>query len=342
LCLEDHVFQAFPFPAVMPAPTNSLRFPYERVLLQRTKLAYVHLGHMLTDAKRDRAARVFGYVAIWLPEELVILYLQEGEVVNATRTMTTARSEAAAIGEALAAVPHEAELGEICFHECADEQLACMFQTLTTPPEAWPAELDPTDRAALFPYLMSTTFDGTVEVRSGGLVNYLVVRDGEVERAFLWGRTTADPAEAIEKLFADSRGAPMTVRRWAIPPALPVQASPGLIRGYRELANSLVKRLIAAGQESAPVIAEQARVKLVSTHTALEHFTIGERPMRDPSEDVELVTTAIAVWMSELIWAAMDQAEQTPEQLLGEVTRERRHMFQSAGFFDRLPWAVEW
>ena len=326
----------------MPAPTNSLRFPYERVLLQRTKLAYVHLGHMLTDAKRDRGARVFGYVAIWLPEELVILYLQEGEVVNATRTVTTARSEAAAIGEALAAVPHEAELGEICFHECADEQLACMFQTLTTPPEAWPTELDPTDRAALFPYLMSTTFDGTVEVRSGGHVNYLIVRDGEVERAFLLGRTSADQGDGVEKLFADPRVSAMTVRRWPIPPALPVQASPGLIRGYRELANSLVKRLVAAGQESAPVIAEQARVKLVSTHTALEHFTIGERPMRDPSEDVELVTTAIAVWMSELIWAAMDQGEQTPEELLSEVTRERRHMFQSAGFFERLPWAVEW
>jgi len=38
----------------------------------------------------------------------------------------------------------------------------------------------------------------------------------------------------------------------------------------------------------------------------------------------------------------MDQGKQTPEQLLAEVTRERRHMFQSAGFFDRLPWTVEW
>jgi hypothetical protein len=341
LCLEDSLFQAFPFPAFMPGPTNSLRFPYERVLLQRTKLAYVHLRHLLTDAKRDRSARVFGYVAIWLPDELVILYLQEGEVVNATRT-NAEKSEPAAIGEALTAVPQEAELGEICFHECADEQLACMFQSLTTPSEPWPAEVSPTEKAALFPYLMSTTFDGTVEVRSGGLVNYLIVRDGEVERAFVWGRTTVTPDEGVEKLFSDQRGGQIAVRRWPVSPALPVQASPGLIRGYRELANTLVKRLIASGQESAPVIAEQARRKLVADHPALEHFTIGDRPMRDPSEDVELVTTAIAVWMSELIWAAMDQGEQTPEQLLGEVTRERRHMFQSAGFFDRLPWAVEW
>ena len=325
----------------MPAPTASLRFPYDRVLLQRTKLAYVHLSHLLTDAKRDRSARVFGYVAIWLPEELVVLYLQEGEVVNATR-LTGERREAMAIVEALALIPHEPELGEVCFHECSDEQLACMFVALTTPAEPWPSELNPADRAALFPYLMSTTFDGTIEISIGGLLNYLIVRDGEVERAFVYGRSSVTPDEAVARLFSDPRGAPLVVKRWHVPPALPVQASPGLIRAYRELAVSLVRRLAANGQESAPLLAEQARQKLIPLHSALEHFTVGERPMRDPSEDAELVTTAIAVWLSELIWAGMDQGELTPQRLLADVTRERRHLFQSAGFFDRLPWEVEW
>ena len=325
----------------MPAPLASLRFPYDRILLQRTKLAYVHLPHLLTDAKRDRTARVFGYVAIWLPEELVVLYLQEGEVANATR-MTPERREAAAIGEALAAIPAEPELGEICFHECSDEQLACMFASLTTPPEPWPAELNPSDPAALFPYLMSTTFDGTVQVSIGGVMNYLIVRDGEVERAFLYGQSPATPEDAIDKLFAEPRAPGMSVRRWPVPPALPVQASPGLIRAYRELAVSVVRALAANGQESAPLLAEQARQKLVPTHSALEHFTVGERPMRDPSEDAELVTTAIAVWISELIWAGTDHGRLTPEKLVADVTRERRHLFQSAGFFEHLPWAIEW
>ena len=325
----------------MPAPISSLRFPYDRILLHRTKLAYVHLPHLLTDAKRDRSARVFGYVAIWLPEELIILYLQEGEVVNATRT-TVERRGAAAIAEALAAIPAEAELGEICFHECADEQLACMFASLTTPPEPWPSELNPTDRAALFPFLMSTTFDGMVQVSVGGVLNYLIVRDGEVERTFVYGQPALTPDEAIERLFTDPRAGALSVRRWPVPPALPVQASPGLIRAYRELAVNVVRQLAANGQESAPLLAEQARHKLIPTHTALEHFTIGERPMRDPSEDAELVTAAIAAWISELIWAGMDHGRLTPEQLLGDVTRERRHLFQSAGFFDRLPWVIEW
>jgi len=51
----------------MPLATG-LRFPYSRILLPRTRLAYIHLANLLTDAKRDRAARISGYVAISLPE----------------------------------------------------------------------------------------------------------------------------------------------------------------------------------------------------------------------------------------------------------------------------------
>ena len=67
----------------MPANVAGLRYPHTRVLLPRTRLAYVHLRNLLTDAKRDRAARVSGYVAIWLPDEFLVLYLQRGELVNA-------------------------------------------------------------------------------------------------------------------------------------------------------------------------------------------------------------------------------------------------------------------
>ncbi|MBI1809253.1 MAG: hypothetical protein HYR75_05085, partial [Gemmatimonadetes bacterium] len=95
----------------MPLPAATLRFPHERVLLHRTRLAYVHLGNLLTDAKRDRAARVYGYVAVWLPEELLLLYLQGGEVVNATSTPDGAAFHPLAIAEALAKVPNAAEIG---------------------------------------------------------------------------------------------------------------------------------------------------------------------------------------------------------------------------------------
>src|SRR5438105_15653002 len=114
----------------MPLST-ALRFPFSRVLLPRTRLAYIHLRNLLTDAKRDRAARISGYVAISLPDELVILYLLRGEVANAT--VRDARgSVAVAIATAIDKVPHEPEYGEIYFHEADAEQLACMFAAEST------------------------------------------------------------------------------------------------------------------------------------------------------------------------------------------------------------------
>src|SRR5215211_3249642 len=110
----------------------ALRFPHSRVLLPRTRLAYIHLRNLLTDAKRDRAARISGYVAISLADELVTLYLLRGEVVNATvRDVRGAR--ALAITSAIEKVPQEPEFGEICFHEADLEQLACMFVSQSTP-----------------------------------------------------------------------------------------------------------------------------------------------------------------------------------------------------------------
>src|SRR6188768_1656301 len=112
----------------MPATVAGLRYPHTRVLLPRTRLAYVHLRNLLSDAKRDRSARVSGYVAIWLPEEFLVLYLQNGELVNAC-CHDGKQFGAIAISQALEKVPSEPEYGEICFHEAADEQLSCMYAT---------------------------------------------------------------------------------------------------------------------------------------------------------------------------------------------------------------------
>src|SRR5918996_3998465 len=102
----------------MASPAG-LRFPFARVLLPRTRLAYIHLRNLLTDAKRDRAARISGYVAIWLPEEFVMLFMHDGEVVNASMREKGV-SSVIAIAKALEMVPHEPEYGEICFHEAEE------------------------------------------------------------------------------------------------------------------------------------------------------------------------------------------------------------------------------
>ena len=49
-----------PFLPAMPSTVAGLRYPHTRVLLPRTRLAYVHLRNLLTDAKRDRSRARLG------------------------------------------------------------------------------------------------------------------------------------------------------------------------------------------------------------------------------------------------------------------------------------------
>lgn len=317
-----------------------LRFPHSRVLLPRTRLAYVHLRNLLTDAKRDRAARVSGYVAVWLPDEFVVLYLQRGEVVNAT-ILDRGGSRAIAISSAIERIPAEPEYGEICFHEADNDQLASMFAAQTQPADPWPGDLAVSDPAVLFPFLMSVLFDGVLEIVSEDTVNYLLFRAGAVDRAFLSIPATGSIVERVARLFAPgSRISEGRFRRWHAVEALPVQAPPALVQAYRELSTSLVQRLIHDGRDGALAIAEQARQNLAKKYPELESFTIGVRPTREPVCDTARLTAAVASWLSELMWAAADHDAAPPEEVLKSLTWERRHMFQSAGFYEKMPWKV--
>ena len=331
----------------MPAHAIAgLRFPHERILLGRTKLAYVHLRNLLTDAKRDRSARVFGYVAIWLPDGIIVLYLQEGEVVNATHSVDGDTWNAMAIAEAIAHIPPEPELGDICFHEADDEQLACMWESQHAPTEPWPAELEINDPRTLFPYLRATTWDGMIEITKDAARHYLIFRDGSVVRTFLADDSEGPVPARVLKLFDPSpRGGKVRARRWNVPPALPVQAPPALIGAYRDLVRKLVEHLEARGSGGARELAESARGMLVERHPVLMYFPLAVRgqtpvPTRDPVVTQDMLTPAIAAWVGEVLMAASDYGSSSPESVLAELTRERRHMLQSAGFYELLPWTV--
>src|ERR1035437_150462 len=328
----------------MPLPAATLHYPHDRVLIARTRLAYVHLRNLLTDAKRDRTAKVYGYVAVWLPEELLLLYLQEGEVVNATATHDGVQFRELSIAEAIAMVPSAAEFGEICFHEADDEQLATMYWSQVLEPVAWPAELNVHDRAALLAFLNATMHDGVVEVRADdGGVSYGIVRNGEIVRGFFAQPGSEDAEGRVAgRLGEDRASGRKGTRLWPVPSPLPVQASPAMIQAYRGLMAAMVKRLVEGGADGAPAAAEQARLLLVERHPCLERLSLKHPHPRDPVTETPALSAAIGAWISELLWAVVPPDGTTPEALIAELAYDRRHMFQSAGLFEALPWKVEW
>lgn len=326
----------------MPPLRDAIRYPAKRVLLQRTRLAYVHLRNLLTDAKRDRSARVSGYVAVWMPEELLVLFLEEGEVVTATSSADGRRFAPIAISEAIGRVPTAAEYGSICFHETTDEQLDLMYATQTGEPLAFPRELTLTDPVAVLAYLDATLHDGVLEVSADGSVNYVAIVGGKPARGYFVDPRPGDITVHLRTLLEGRvLAAPPTVRLWATAPELPAQASPALIQAYRELVGALSARLRESGKTSADEVTEGARRALVARHPMLERFSPALPTVKDPVTDAATLTKAIAAWTSDILWAACPDST-TPEQVLYDLTVSRRHVFQAAGLFDALPWKLTW
>jgi hypothetical protein len=326
----------------MPLNRDAIRYPAKRVLLQRTRLAYVHLRNLLTDAKRDRAARVSGYVAVWMPEELLVIYLEEGEVVNATSSSDGVSFHAVAISEAIGRVPASAEYGSVCFHEATNEQLDLMFAGQTGAPIPWPRELTPTDADALLAYLYATMHDGAIEVVADGCVNYVAIEGGKPARGYFVDPRPGDVVGHLRAVIDEqAHAAAPVVRLWGAPDALPAQASPALIQAYRELLGALAARLRLEGKASADDVTEGARRSLVAHHPMLDRFSPAHPTLRDPVTDADALTKAIAAWIADILWAAAPE-KVSPEDILRDLTASRRHMFQSAGLYDALPWKLSW
>lgn len=326
----------------MALTRDALRYPAKRVLLQRTRLAYVHLRNLLTDAKRDRSARVYGYVAVWLPEELITLFLEEGEVVTATSSPDGEKFHAIAISDAIGRVPTAAEYGSICFHEATDEQLDLMYHTQTGAPLPWPRELKLGDADALLAYLYATMHDGALELRVDGSVHYLMVSSGSPVRGYFSDSRPGDHVAHLKALLAPSGGAAAPlVRLWPRADALPAQASPALIQAYRELIVALIAKLKSAGHATPADVVESVRRTHAPKHHVLEKFSPALPNVRDPVTDTAQLTKAVGAWVTDALMLASSSGV-VPEPAIKELTAARRHMFQAAGFFDALPWKPKW
>jgi hypothetical protein len=325
----------------MPASAATLRYPHGRVLLARTKLAYVHLRNLLTDAKRDRTARVAGYVAIWLPDELIVLFLRDGEVVNAARS-TQRGAEAVAIATALARVPAEPEFGEIAFYEAPVELLVCMYHTMLHAPEPWPPEFTAGDPRVLFPHLRDARFDGVIEVVNRDTANYLVFRDGLIEQTYVADDNGAGRTEQLARIFGPPSPHSRTqVRAWPGPLDMPAQAPAALVAAYRDLIERLYSELGSYGVPVPSAVGERVRDALIGRHPALRRFAAGAKT-EDPSDSADDVTAAVAAWVTDTIREALDGDEDAARSVAQAAARERRHTLHASGFLSALPWELEW
>lgn len=320
-------------------------FPHDAAFLPRTKLAYVNLAGILSDGKRDRSARVSGYVAIQLGERCLLVFLRNGEPFNAARLGPEGRAQAA-LSEVIRTCATESERGEggqIGYYGASEGQLQAMLSTLANPPVADGGGVDPSRPERLFPQLRERRFGGVVELCDRGRFHYLRFEDGAFRAAWFCGR---DPAVAVGdfvKGVFDRAGEHLRVSLHPLLPDLPVQAGPGLVDLFRRIIGGTLRDLTPVlGRETSLATLRRAQALAAMGHPAVAAYevTAEGRISGDPVATPEALTDGVAAWLTEALITASDHHGIDPAAIVERVARDSRFVLSELGFFSRLPWAL--
>ncbi|HEU0014848.1 MAG TPA: hypothetical protein VFQ45_14270 [Longimicrobium sp.] len=319
-------------------------FPCETAFLPRTKLSYVNLPGILADGKRDRQARVSGYVAVQLGERCFLVFLRGGEPFFAAK-ITAERRGPAALSEVLRLAATESERGEggqIGYYGAPDEQLLAMLSTLVGEPVPWadPADAGAPDR--LFPALRAREFSGVLELSSRGHFHYLQFEGGAFRTGWFAGRDGAMPLpEFMRSLFGSGDAVGATL--YPMLPQMPVQAGPGFVDLYRRMIGGTLREIaLATGRETALAMMQRGQGLAALEHPVVASFDITPegRVAGDPVASPDGLTEAVAAWLTEALISASDHHGVDPAAVIEKVGRDSRFVLQEHGFFARLPWAL--
>ena len=321
-----------------------LVFPADRALVARTRSAYIHLDNLIAYSKRDRDGKVHAYLACYRPDETLLLFFQNGDVVNAT-VMTPVGRYPVAIADAMKHLKAEPERSEIAFCTASLEQLASMYSTCTQP--AQDLGLDPTSPKTVFDNVLAKKWTGLLELISNGRVSYLTVKDGKYAGGLFSEQKPSEDAKAyLSRMFTSKHPEPnprVTVQAFNRLETLPHQATPALVQIFRNYIWDLVDLGEKEMPNDAARRADKIRLKLTVKHDSLKGVG-GARGCTnaDPIAEPATLAEAVAIWTKEFLGELDMIHPGIAPRLLKEATRAQRFQLDAVDFFDRLPWKIEW
>jgi hypothetical protein len=327
-----------------PVRLTDLRFPGGRVLIHRTRLAYIHVDNVLNFAKFDRDGRVDAYLAAYLPDEVVLVFFRSGRVVTAVALRQRDRS-ALPIPKAVQEMQRELERSEVVFAEAPPELLTWMYWAGVAPVQPFP--VDQRDPANVFAQLRRDGFSGIVEFIVDGRVCYIQMTAGKFAAGYFAEKpddvSVSDWIERLLQPHADGARPTVVVGTFDVGTGLPEQASLGLLEAAREVFWLLAEHAEREAPEAGLKRALKLRDEVVLVHPPLAAVSVPrEQSLAGDVMTPEEVTTGLAMWTRQLLEQLEVVAPGAAPDVLRAATKDHRFLLQRAGFYGQLPWTVTW
>ena len=323
---------------------SDVAFPASDTLLARTRLIYLHLDNLISFAKRDRDGKVDAYFLGYLPDELILLFFQAGELVTAAGIGAGQRT-VLPIAEAVRRLKADPERAEAAYCAAPMAQLEWMYQACAAPAEPW--VVDSKHPELIFPRVVEESLTGGLEIISNGRVNYLQFERGKFSGGYFYARpeTVSLPAY-IEGIFQpDADGVRPALSVSGIPPiaGLPAQALPSQIRMYRELFIRISEAIEAESPGDGLRRVDRVTGRLAPLRQSLAHLlpSNGGDPSMVATPAADL-TADLAAWTGALLTEIEVVSPGAGPRILQTATREQRHLLHAAGFYSHFPWSLTW
>ena len=323
---------------------SDVAFPAADTLVARSRLIYLHLDNLLSFAKRDRDGKVDAYFLGYLPDELILLFFQKGDLVTAAGIGAGQRT-VLPLAEAVRRLKSDPERGEGVYCTAPLAQLELMYQACAAPAEPWVVDSKHPER--IFPRVVEESLTGALELISNGRVNYLQFAQGKFCGGYFYARPESMPLPAyVEGIFQPGPdGVQPALSVSGVPPTvgLPAQVLPSQVRMYRELylrlSNAIETELPGDGLRRV----DRVTARLLPVRAALSHIlpSNGSDPAMVATPAAE-ITADLAAWMGALLTEVEVVSPGAGPRILQATTREQRHLLQAAGFYAHFPWSLTW
>jgi hypothetical protein len=327
-----------------PVRLTDLRFPGGRVLIHRTRLAYIHVDNVLNFAKFDRDGRVDAYLAAYLPDQVVLVFFRDGHVVTAV-TLRQRQRSALPIGRAVQEMRAAVERSEVYFAEASPQLLTWMYWAGVAPLQ--PLPVDQRNPSDVFTRLQEDGFSGIVEFIVDGRVNYIQLSGGRFASGYFAEKPDDVPVSSwIESLLRphpDGARPTVVVGTFQKVAGLPEQASVGLLEAAREVFWRLAEHAEREAPRAGLKRALKLRDEVAQAHPPLVSVSVPrDQSLSDDVMTPEEVTTGLALWTRRLLEQLEVVAPGAAPAVLRAATKDHRFLLQRAGFYERVPWTVTW
>jgi len=214
-----------------------MKLPRGRPIIENTRLEFINLANVLSAAKRERAHRISGYIAINYHDILELIFLNQGEAFNAAR-ITPDKREIVSISE-IVEKARKASIGTLSEYATDEMLLKLIISSITLKPLKAHIDLTRIQPRIFIEKLKSTKFNGFIWMRLARDESFVCFENGVIPACYIAGRADKALEEEIYPILMKPETMVAVFDR--IEKAIAEQATPAQVEMFCKIFTALLK-----------------------------------------------------------------------------------------------------